>query len=361
MGWIEKLKLIKDRIFGTKPKMLNAPEKNENTNITKVDLNMPKTNIDIPKTIEKYKINYQINPNTPESAIEQYLMALLYRRKNNDNINSYGALTDLGGLQDQKNPGKNPENEKIVLNKIRRDRRYSIQEQKSGNGEVDFYHILKGKHEKTVNRLYLNCKRENVAVLANELLKELENTDSYYFKFNSDTQMQKKSRPEKFVFYLSDNPIETRNVITAIERIKQRNPRLFEGSKSVSPFLNTINGNIMYAKEPTSDEYIGIDGRITKIAKSYNSLLAAALNDCYYTSISDIVAKDYYLASKTQGMKYDDSMAYTLFALEDVLEDPFKKKQLIEGMKNKLQICMKNNTVLDIKGMDKTSKKVEGR
>ena len=93
MGWIEKLKLIKDRIFGTNPKMLNAPVKNENTNITKVDLNMP-------KTIEKYKINYQINPNTPESAIEQYLMALLYRRKNNDNINSYGALTDLGGLQD---------------------------------------------------------------------------------------------------------------------------------------------------------------------------------------------------------------------------------------------------------------------
>ena len=117
----------------------------------------------------------------------------------------------------------------------------------------------------------------------------------------------------------------------------------------------------MYAKEPTSDEYIGIDGRITKIAKSYNSLLAAALNDCYYTSISDIVAKDYYLASKTQGMKYDDSMAYTLFALEDVLEDSFKKKQLIEGMKNKLQICMKNNPVLDIKGMDKISRKVEGR
>ena len=42
MGWIEKLKLIKDRIFGTKTKMLN--EKNENTNITKVDLNIPKTN-----------------------------------------------------------------------------------------------------------------------------------------------------------------------------------------------------------------------------------------------------------------------------------------------------------------------------
>lgn len=68
-------------------------KKTKNTNITKLDLN-------IPKTIEKYKINYQINPNTPESAIEQYLMALLYRRKNNDNINSYGALTDLGGLQD---------------------------------------------------------------------------------------------------------------------------------------------------------------------------------------------------------------------------------------------------------------------
>lgn len=82
MGWFEKLKEIKDRIFGTKTKMLN--EKNENTNITKVDLNMPKTNTDIPKTIEKYKINYQIKPNTLESAIEQYLMALLYRRKNNE-------------------------------------------------------------------------------------------------------------------------------------------------------------------------------------------------------------------------------------------------------------------------------------
>lgn len=44
MGWFEKLKEIKDRIFGTNPKMLNAPVKNENTNITKVDLNMPKTN-----------------------------------------------------------------------------------------------------------------------------------------------------------------------------------------------------------------------------------------------------------------------------------------------------------------------------
>lgn len=44
MDW-EKLKLIKDRIFGgTNPKKLNSPGKNENTNITKVDLNMPKTN-----------------------------------------------------------------------------------------------------------------------------------------------------------------------------------------------------------------------------------------------------------------------------------------------------------------------------
>ena len=43
MDW-EKLKLIKDRIFGTNPKKLNVPGKNENTNITKVDLNMPKTN-----------------------------------------------------------------------------------------------------------------------------------------------------------------------------------------------------------------------------------------------------------------------------------------------------------------------------
>ena len=107
-------------------------------------------------------------------------MALLYRRKNNDNINSYGALTDLGGLQDQKNPGKNPENEKIVLNKIRRDRRYSIQEQKSGNGGVDFYHILKGKHEKTVNRLYLNCKRETRRQIIRRILWDY----SLYLKKN---------------------------------------------------------------------------------------------------------------------------------------------------------------------------------
>ena len=250
--------------------------------------------------------------------------------------------------------GKNPKNEAILLNSIRHTKGFRLEEQpkaQSGKNPA-FYHVMKGANKKAVNRLYLNCKRENVALLANELIKEMKDIDSYYFKFNSDNQMQTKCRPEKFVFYVSEDPKELNSIVTAIKNVQSRSPELFKGSEAVSPFLNVLDGNIMFANEVKDGFYNMLSGKRLPIAPSYNSLLSAALDDSYLQTISDIVAKDYSLSMKTGGERYTDSTAYTLLALEEVMQDPVKKEQLIKGMGEKLKDCMKRNPTLQIKGID---------
>lgn len=341
MGFLDKLKNLKNKLFGNKIKALPPAKDNK---------------INIPDTLEQYKVPYNVAPGSIEYAIDQYLSALLYNRQHNEAINSYGALTSLGGLQDIKRPGNNFANESKVLNKIHNSPELYMQTQRSKNGDPCFYHISKGNYGEIKNRLYLNCRRENVASIANELLTELKDTKSFYFKFDADAQMQNHNRPEKFVFYLSDDPNEVNNVVQAIENIKQRKPVLFQNSNEVMPFMKTFNGNIMYAKEPKTNVYIGLDGKPRNVAKSYNSFLAEALNDSYLNTIQDIVAKDYNLSQKVSGKIFDDSMTYTFLALEDIMNDPNKEKSLVEGMRDKLKICMQKNPVLDIKGIDQNDK-----
>lgn len=372
MNFLDKLKEFRDRIFGKKQKRLNAPGKNtadkRNTNPSNIETEKTEYN-EIPNTLDAYtvdpnSINHNfvrpvpvqeeiIRPDSIEGAIEQYLNCLLYHRQQNKRISSYGALTSIGGIVDTMNPGRNLENENVVLNNLKSDSRYVVQEQKSTDGRPAFYHVIKGKNHRTNDikeRLYLNCRRENVALLANELLKELDGLDSVYFKFDSDEQMQKTSRPEKFVFYLTNEPKELDAIVNGIEKVKARRPELFKDSNVKNPFLQSF-GNIMYASQPQTDEYKALDGTTQKVSKSYNSFLATALNDAYYQAIRETVAKDYKLAGKINGVVFNNSEMYTFSSLEDIMESPNDKKVLFENMKKNLQICMQKNPVLDIKGL----------
>ena len=367
MSFLDKVKELRDRFLGRKRKRLNAPGKNgpkknatkKNTtknNVSSKSANKPVYR-ELPKTIDQYKLEVKTPPimslDTPEGAIEQYLNCLLYNRKNNKQISSYGALTSIGGMEDTMHPGRNQENENIVINNIKADSRYSLYAQNSADGKPAFHHVIKGARRSEAEvkeRLYLNCRRENVALLANELLKELNDMDSFYFKFDADAQMQRTSRPEKFVFYLTDDPKELDAIVDGIEKVKARRPELFKDSNVKNPFLQSF-GDIMYASQPQTDEYKALNGTTQKVSKSYNSFLATALNDSYYRAIRETVARDYNLSEKTMGLIFDNSEMYTLSSLEDVMENPKNKSILFENMKKNLQICKKKNPVLDIAGL----------
>lgn len=302
------------------------------------------------------RIKEEINPsiNTVEGAIEQYLYSLLNRKNTTGNVNSYGALTDISAIQDSKIPGKNLENEKILLNYINNNRDFSITEQKNRKGEVVYYHIYKGQSKQWENRIYLNCERKNVAEMASQIINELQGTESYYFKFDSDYLMSKSERSEKIVFYIYDSK-NLNDVVNAIEKAKQKKPKLFEKSNSVNPFLDTYNGYIAYVNEVTSNKYITLSGQEKIIDKSYNSLLAEALNDSYLSSVREVVSRDYELTAKTKGEIYKESSAYTFSVLEDILKNPEMKQQLIYGIKEKLQHCMQRNSDLQIKGLNRNT------
>ena len=373
MSFLDKLKVFRDRIFGKKQKRLNAPGKNtaDKIDVNQSNIETEKTEYnEIPNTLDAYtvdpnSINHNfgrpdpvqediIRPDSIEGAIEQYLNCLLYHRQQNKRISSYGALTSIGGIVDTMSPGRNLENENVVLNNLKSDSRYVVQDQKSADGKPAFHHVIKGKSHSTnavKERLYLNCRRENVALLANELLKELDGLDSFYFKFDADAQMQKTSRPEKFVFYLTDDPKELDAIVGGIEKVKARRPELFKDSNVKSPFLQSF-GDIMYASQPQTDEYKALDGTTQKVSKSYNSFLATALNDAYYQAIRETVAKDYKLTERINGAVFNNAEMYTFSSLEDIMESPDNKKVLFENMKRNLQICMQKNPVLDIKGLE---------
>ncbi len=97
---------IKEKLFGKKQNLLEEG-KNNNSIQTKSP--------SIPNTLDEYRLqgtptispkSYAPSIDTPEGAIDQYLSALLYKRLNNENINSYGVLTSIGGIDDRTTPRK---------------------------------------------------------------------------------------------------------------------------------------------------------------------------------------------------------------------------------------------------------------
>ena len=346
MNWLKK---IMKKILKNKTKLLTETG---NTKIDKKNNEISNKKIrqnNFLKEIEAKEIEDYTPQNMVETAIEQYLFSL--QKNKNNNITSYGVLTDLGAFEDTKEPGRNPENEKSLIQYIRGDKEITLQEQKN-NGQTAFFHILKGKPQESTRRIYLNCERKDVAYIAKELIKELQGTSSYYFKFNADESMKQKRRTEKFVFYISDDEKELNNICNAIESIKKKNPTLFKNTNSVNPFLNVLDNYIMYANDAPSGKYITLSGKEKEIARSYNTLLAEALDDAYLNAIRTITAKNEKLSIKTKGEYYKNSRAYTQLVLEDILENPQLKRLLILGIRDKLKICMKQNPTLQIKGLE---------
>lgn len=344
-----KSKLFKkDRQALPEPTVVDTPKHELKNNFTEF--------INVGYTPEPPK-EYLPKVGTIEFAIQQYLYGLQMQHQRGQDFNSYGALTSICGI-DTTEAGNNKQNEINFMSRIRNEGKVNIIDQTYENNpsRVAFRHIQNERHPyNTDTRLYINCKRENVAILAEKFYEEF-GDKPYYFKFCSDDQSRDNRRSEQFVFYLNSEPHELNGVIQTIENTRQKYPELFEGAQHKNPFLKDVKGYICYAPDVKNGVYNRIDGSVQKIDKSYNSLLGAALTDSFTHAMSDMVSRDYNLTKKMQGQYFDQPQPFVANVLEDVLTDREMQKQLIEKIKNNLEICSMKNHYLSIRGLEEQNK-----
>jgi hypothetical protein len=247
--------------------------------------------------------------------------------------------------------GNNAKNEEDLLDRLVNDDSFFVYSQPSASGGACFRHITHGKvtgDEKI--RLYLNCKREHTAELASKFIEEA-NDMPYYFKFCADEHAAKTRRSEQFVFYVEDENA-VNETMQVIERIKQKNPEMFQSSRYLNPFMKTISGYVGIAPN-VSGVYKNLRGENIPISQSYNSLLSEALEDALYHSVVDVVSRDFDLSTKVEGEKLPTINDYVETVLGDiVLGRPDAMKKLVSGVKQNLVTLSKLNPELQIKGID---------
>lgn len=339
MKIIDKIKEFFNKLIGKEPqKLLNKPKYRRFEDRNKASKQF-RENI-------KYE---KIVPQGLDFALDQYISYLIYQKQNNENINSYGALVSLGAMKTEVDAISIME-EQAVLNRLKNRTDIKLDETYAANGSVSFYHVAKNRKDPINYRLYLNCKNKNLPNLVNGLINEMEEIDSYYFKFNPQMALQGKSRSEQIVFYSSDEE-NLNKLIRSIQSLKTKQPQLFEGSKNGNPFLKKIDGYIAYAPQPKEGTYKMIDGTEKTVDKSYNSLLADALEDSFVHSIRDLVLTNVELFQDMNFEYHTELEPYVQKVLEKIDKNDQLKKQLINKMKVNLAKASNNNRELDIVGI----------
>lgn len=296
------------------------------------------------------KVDFLPKPQTLDLALQQYVLGLLYQFEHGEHLSSYRVLTGLSAL-DNTNPGLNAQKEAMVINNVKMSNKLDLIEQKDSTGKVAFNHIMSKKpREEHDTRLYINCKRENVAELADKFINEF-GDKPFYFKFCSDSQASRQGRSEQFVFYTNSESGEINDVVTTIERTRQKNPKLFEKSRNCNPFMKNFSGYIAYAPE-VDDTFVRLDGKKVPIDRSYNSLLSTALEDSFTHSIGEVASRDYELAEKMGGTPCSDPIVYIQNILQDVVKSPSRLSSLVQNMKKDLVISSRQNPKLEIRGIN---------
>lgn len=355
MGFFD---FIKQRIFGKFNKNRGLPkgkeniqyENNENVASSSNSCKIQQSNVEQKKFDNSIKLSYMPKPKTLDYALEQYILGILYQINQRGMFRSYRVLTELSSL-DNSNPGNNARNEEILVNNILRSDKLNLRQQGNGKGMIAFNHVeSKAPIKPYDTRIYINCKRENIAELADKFIKEF-GDNPFYFKFCTDAQSAKRDRSERFVFYTSSEAGELNTVMQTIERTKQKNPKLFEGAENVNPFMKNFDGYMAYAPE-VGDIFIGLDGKKKPISRSYNTLLSEALEDSFTHAIRDMFSKDYALSAKMGSQMPNVASAYAIGVLEDIASSPNRLKELIQGMKQNLVKESIKNPKLDINGIN---------
>lgn len=297
---------------------------------------------------------------TLDGAIQQYLFSYIFLSEKG-NPSSYAALTNVAGeiVQGPSNRAQ----EASFLNALRESNGFNIMQQIGNNivdsnsleninqqGNAGFYHVMTKEWKKSGlesdMRLYINPTRKNLIELVGEIVQRNGNSP-LYLKFESDNQMMQsaaigRGRNEKIVIYSDGiDGGNFRRMVDILNQIKKEKPYLFDNCKVFNPFMKTVDGVAGYARNPKTSIYNRLDGKKSSIAKSYNCFLAEALEESTDKVLKDITDSD--AIPKFGTLTKAEKLKMLLEESPDIL---------ITSIKEYLIECQKNNSVLDIKGVE---------
>ena len=303
---------------------------------------------------DEIKLGISPKIKTLDFAIEQYVAGLLYHYQKGEHYSSYKVLTNLCSMDSSK-AGKNKKNEEQLLRRIGTDEKCVYLNQPSASGGICYRHVIHGEPGKNDYRLYLSCKRENIASLANALMDEFGDIN-YYFKFCSDEHAAAIARSEQFVFFVNNEPESLNKLLRGIDNTKRMHPEFFKGSENMNPFMKDFLGYIGYAPE-VEGKFINLRGESIPISQSYNSLLSQALEDSFLHSVREVVSRDEDLSIKVNGEKLPTAKSYVKTVLGDIIERPEMLEKLVKSMKQDLKTLSVLNPELQINGIELDKKK----
>lgn len=324
-----------------KQKTLQLPEGSQHLNTNRIAFKK--------SIINNYKSNFSPLEADISAYLDSYYSLLSNYTQFKIYPSSYSALTRINS-QYGYTSDKNYYNESNLLQNLQETNSYTIQTQ-SFKGETCFYHIrskgYKLPNDDKIIRLYLNCKNDNVAKLADTILK-YNDVPNFYLKFSSSNVTAANPRSEKIVIYIDENSCE--HIINNLNSLRKWNPKLFQGSEYTCAFLPKINDFITYAREPVSTTYYDLYNNPRQISKSANSFLANALEESFINSVNEITCScepELYNYLNNFSQNPNDPN----FKLRYIEQIPYIKENyynyLIDSMTSKLQILAgKNNMQL---------------
>ena len=337
MNWIDK---IVDFFTNTKKGVKKLPEAKQLPNEYRRNEQW--------KVQERLPIQPVVYHSQLEKAILDY-MDIYFKESyavKEGGLSSYGILTSMNTKLEP--PGENRKIQDWLIENLERNRRFEVLRQKSEREKQDvFYHIRHGDYETGQNkmiRIYVNTHRQNVAALVCEFINRMDK-GSYYVKFLADQEMESGNRLEKLVFYINMEQINS--VIQTMLQIKKEKPYLLYGSEITNPFIETIEGFMNYASNPTQP-YKDMRGRIITEKGSYNKYLSMALEESVREAVIETSLRDIYFAKQIHG-NIEDMREYKKF-YTDLKKQ--KEVELLQRVRQNLRLLQSRNPDLKIKGLE---------
>lgn len=264
--------------------------------------------------------------------------------------NSYNSLVHINSVGGDVKP--NEIQEQYLLRNLEKSNRYKLRYIQKSNNVPCFYHISTKVAQNPIGesmvRMYLNCRNEHVAEIANYLL-QLNQKDNFYFKIDASEHLKSRmKRSEKIVIYTDDMDMDY--YIKLIKHLKTIKPELFVDSDKNNPFMTQLEG-IAFARQPKSNVYTNLHDDTTTVPASTNTFISKIISESYKATVIEIAMTDPKLSYLLEDKNLNNEQ---LFASAYCYIDANYHGQLINSMERRMKIlCAKNS--IDIRGID-TSK-----
>lgn len=260
----------------------------------------------------RYDINENNNDTLKEPSLEECIKEFIEQYGKvlkEDSIQpknrSYAAFERMFCGEEER-AGKNEINQKKLMNYVSKNKNLRTDFQQSNNRTV-FLHIqgdegINTKEDTEMEKIYLNCKRENIALLAKGILNKIEKpcgnklqmkyVAEQIFDEDKRTELSKEiknyQRNDKIVIYSKDSNM-TNTITEKINELKKEKPNLFSEDKYLPMmpkkygFIGVVGNN----KFESIDTYMG-----TITGETYNEYMSNIMSNSILIGFDKTIGVD---------------------------------------------------------------------